>query len=244
MVKVVEEYKEYEIYRYYSGDRPCYYASHKTGQYPTVVRGTKCSNRRTVRRRIDEFLTEAPVEESTYEAPADAPKEVDVYRGIPIIYHPNRNQYYAKVAEHGKYCDSLDEAHAFIDKQLYQDSPAYTQAKADEKAKQDALAMRASVYGIGVDDEGNEIPPTEAQIERMDDYYAKQRLITGTDIREEYEIEEGITVAEEEQVRRDEALIEEAEEQGLPGNIYLIGLLEELRKLYWVSVNIVRSVTG
>ncbi len=78
----------------------------------------------------------------------------------------------------------------------------------------------------------------------MDDYYAKQRLITGTDIREEYEIEEGITVAEEEQVRRDEALIEEAEEQGLPGNIYLLGLLEELRKLYWASVNIVRSVTG
>lgn len=165
-------------------------------------------------------------------AEAAQPRVVDNYRGYDITYYPSRetNQYYAKVGGHGKYSPSLDAAHAFIDNEIYKQSPEYLQAKADEKAEQDAALERARIYGIGTDEEGNEIPPTEEQIEARETYYAKVKASSTADtVREAYEKREGITITEEEQELREEYQEAELERQEKWFELFWFKLKQEWR---------------
>ena len=174
-----------------------------------------------------------------------ATREVDTYNGVTITYDPLKNDYYANVGGVGKRCDSIDEAHAFIDREQYLQSPEHRkEVEAQKLADQKAASDKAFYYGIGTDSKGNEIPPTQAEIEAREDYYAKERLIRGTTTREEYEVGEGITVSAEEQALRDAALVAEAEEQGKFSNIYWLRLQGEWRQLRTELVNIKRMVTG
>jgi len=189
------------------------------------------------------------VKYATPETPRVQRKVHENYRGYDIIYSydPSTDEDHYGVSIEGKYdkFDTPEEAQARIDRYHYEHSPVYLQEKAAEKKRQQEFySERARIYGIGTDSKGNPIPPTQDEIDKREEYYAKERLIRGTTIREEYELEHGITITPEEQARREAALIEEAEEQGLPGNIYLLQLNSELRKLYWILVNITRSFTG
>jgi len=208
----------------------------------------------------DEAKTEAERQQKLEEAKKagvviatpDTPKvehTTEEYRGYDIVssYDPSTGKTQHGVSIEGKYdrFDTPEEAQARVDRYHYEHSETYLNEKAAEKkAQQEAYSERAMIYGIGTDMNGNPIYPTEEEIAAREEYYAKERLIRGTTIREEYEIEKGIIPTEEEQKIRDEALIKEAEAQGLPGNLYFLMLLGELRQIRTEIVNIVRSFTG
>ena len=247
MAKLVGEYRGYDLYRTrtqktgkqsdgtpYTYWETCYHAIHKEGLYPTIKAPSgRCWRRYNVEKKIDAALEQQPTD-VVYEPPPETPRVCDTYSGIPIYYHPNRseNRYYAKVEGHGKYCVDLDAAHAFIDRERYLNSPEYLQAKADKKAEQEAALERARIYGIGTDDEGNEIPMTQEQIDERETYYAKIRVNSPADtVREAYEKREGITLTEEEQDLRDEYEEAELESQERWIDLYLFKLKGELRNL-------------
>jgi len=244
MARLVGEYRGYQLWRTWQtrtytktdgttskSNTACYHAIHKEGKYPPIrPKSGECMRKYLIEKRIDEALEQPPADE-VFEVPADVPREVDTYNGVPIYYHPKRNQYHATVEGHGKYCNDLDEAHAFIDHEQYINSPQYIQAKADEKAEQDAALERARIYGIGTDEQGDPIPPTEEEIAARETFYAKEHLARGTTIREEYEEERGVTPSEAEIELREEARQEEAKAQGDVITLYWLKLQAEIRKL-------------
>jgi len=250
MARLVGEYKGFDLYRTWktrtytksdgttsTSQQGCYTATHKEGKYPPI-RSSGCMRRYLVEKRIDEALAkppEPPPEGDVYEVPEDVPRVVDTYNGVPIYYTPSTGKYKATVAGHGKNCDTQDEAHAFIDHEQYINSPEYLQAKADKKAEQDAALERARIYGIGTDEEGNEIPPSEEEIEARETYYAKVRVSSKADtVREAYEKRQGIILTEEEIEFREEYEEAELEKQGKWLDLYWLRLKGEFRNFMGV----------
>jgi len=245
MAKMVKEYRGFQLWRTWrtvtytktdgttsKSTQGCYHAIHKEGKYPPIKHPSGgCWRQSNVEKRIDEALLQPPAADSVYEPPADAPREVDTYQGVAIYYHPDRGQYYAKVAGHGKYVDTPDEAHAFIDHEQYINSPIYQEEKARKKAEQDAALERARIYGIGTDEYGDEIPPTDEEIAARETYYAKVRVSGADTVREQYERAQGIEPTVEEIELREEYQGAELEAQGKWLDLFRLKLKAEWRNL-------------